>query len=129
MASQTQSNPSHTARQPADLWQKALATLDEDLKASLDFKKSTKRNILEKTLKTAEEKKQLCLRKRWKFKRNGKEVVVRDVLENIIKWLDHFKAVGDVGVQYDTAHASLPWAGVRFLLKVSSPRGFDLNIF
>jgi len=57
MASQTQSSLSHASSPPADLWQKALETLDEDLKASLDFKNSTKRNILEKTLKTAEEKK------------------------------------------------------------------------
>ncbi|MCJ1387016.1 hypothetical protein MMC17_010145 [Xylographa soralifera] len=98
--------------QPVDLWQRALATLDDDLKASLDFKNSTKRDFLEKTLKTVEEKRQLCLRKRWKFKRNGKEVVVRDILEKIIRWLDHFKAIGDVAAQYEPAHAALPWAGV-----------------
>ena len=119
-SSLAQSSSPQTGIQPVDLWQKALATLDDDLKACLDFKNSTKRDILEKTLKTAEEKRQLCLRKRWKFKRNGKEVVVRDVLEKIIKWLDHFKAIGDLAAQYDPAHAALPWAGVRFLLKVSA---------
>ncbi|KAL8771405.1 MAG: hypothetical protein Q9209_003073 [Squamulea sp. 1 TL-2023] len=93
-------------------------TLDDDLKASLDFKNSTKRDILEKALKTAEEKKQISLKRRWKIKIKNKEVVVRDVLEKIINWLDHFKAIGDVAVQYDQAHAALPWAGVRFLLKV-----------
>jgi hypothetical protein len=29
-----------------------------------------------------------------------------------------FKQVGDVAVQYDPAHAALPWAGIRFLLQV-----------
>jgi len=29
-----------------------------------------------------------------------------------------FKAVGDMAMQYDPAHASLTWAGVRFLLRV-----------
>ncbi|KAL8787748.1 MAG: hypothetical protein Q9213_002068 [Squamulea squamosa] len=101
------------------MWQRALATLDDDLKASLDFKNSTKRDILEKTLKTAEEKKRISLKRRWKININNKEVVIRDVLEKIIKWLDHFKAIGDVAVQYDQAHAALPWAGVRFLLKVA----------
>lgn len=133
MASQTQLSPSQpspgqstapqaissqSGTQPVDLWQKALATLDDELKARLDFKNSTKRDILEKTLKTAEERRQLCLRKRWKVKRNGEEVVVRDVLEKIIRWLNHFKAIGDLAAQYDPAHAALPWAGVRFLLKV-----------
>ncbi|KAL8724372.1 MAG: hypothetical protein Q9166_007983 [cf. Caloplaca sp. 2 TL-2023] len=114
-----QSSSDQQLIQSMDLWQKALATLDDDLKASLDFKNSTKRDILEKTLKTAEEKKQISLKRRWKIKINNKEVVVRDVLEKIIKWLDHFKAIGDVAVQYDQAHAALPWAGVRFLLKVA----------
>ena len=50
--------------QLVDLWQRALATLDEECKASLNFNTSTKRNILEKTLKAAEEKKKLCLRRR-----------------------------------------------------------------
>lgn len=101
-----------------DLWQNALATLDGELKAKLDFNKSSKHDIIKRTLKTAEEKKQQCLKKRWKFERDGKQIVIRDVLEKIIKWLDTFKAVGDVAVQYDPSHASLPWAGVRFLLQV-----------
>ncbi|KAL8925651.1 MAG: hypothetical protein Q9208_003334 [Pyrenodesmia sp. 3 TL-2023] len=115
----TQSSSPHTGVQRTDLWQKALATLDDDFKAKLDFKNSTKRDILEKTLKTAEEKKQICLKRRWKLKVNGKEIIIRDVLEKLIRWLDHFKAIGDVAVQYDQAHAALPWAGVRFLLKVA----------
>lgn len=102
-----------------NLWQKALETLDEDLRASLDFDRDGKLDILKKTLRTAEQKKQICLRKRLKFKKGGKEVVVRDVLEKIIRWVEYFKVVGDVAVQYDPIHASLPWAGVRFLLKVS----------
>ena len=105
--------------QNLDVWQKALATLDDDLRASLNFKSSTKRDILNKTLKVAEEKRQLCLRRRWKVNRKGKELVLRDVLEKIIKWLNHCKNIGDKVVQYDPGHAALPWAGVRFLLMVS----------
>ena len=47
-------------------------------------------------------------------------MVLRDILEKIIAWLDKFTAVGDVAAQYDPAHASLAWAGVRFLLQVST---------
>jgi hypothetical protein len=35
-----------------------------------------------------------------------------------MKWVSKFKAVGDMAVQYDPAHAALPWAGVRVLLQV-----------
>lgn len=120
MELQTQLVQPQSRPQPQNLWQKALETLDDDLKASLDFKKSTKHNILATVLKTAEEKKQLCLKKRWKFKKpNGEEVVLRDVVEKIIVWLEKFKSIGDVAVQYDPSHCSLPWAGVRFLLQVS----------
>ncbi|KAL8992531.1 MAG: hypothetical protein Q9169_007030 [Polycauliona sp. 2 TL-2023] len=116
----SQSSLTQQRTQSVDLWQKALTTLDDDLRASLDFKNSTKRDILEKTLRTAQEKKQLSLKRRWKVKIKGKELIVRDILEKIIKWLDHFKAIGDIAVQYDQAHAALPWAGVRFLLQASA---------
>lgn len=41
------------------------------------------------------------------------------------RWIDHFKEVVDVAVQYDPVHAALPWAGVRFLLQVHSRRYMD----
>lgn len=118
MALQTQQLSS--TEQSENLWQKALDTLDEDTKNYLDYQNAVKRDVLAALLRTAREKKSLCLRKRWKFKKsNGQEVVLRDVVEKIIIWLDKFKAVGDMAMQYDPAHASLAWAGVRFLLRVS----------
>ena len=113
----------HTRAQtesPADnLWRKALDSLDGDLRVGLDFKNSTKKDIITKTLSTAEEKRQLCLRKRWKLNIGSKEIILRDVLEKIIRWLNHFKALGDVAAQSDAGHAALPWAAVRFILMVS----------
>ena len=95
-------------------------TLDEDTKRYLDYQNAPKRDVVAALLRTAQEKKLLCLQKRWKFKKsNGQEIILRDVMEKIITWLDKFKAIGDIAMQYDTAHASLPWAGVRFLLRVS----------
>lgn len=121
MLSQVQRTPALQGHQSHNLWQEALASLDDELKATLNFRQADKRNILDAAIKAAQEKKQLCLQKGWKFKRpNGDEVVLRDVCEKIIAWLDKFKAVGDVAVQYDPAHASLAWAGVRFLLQVST---------
>lgn len=36
----------------------------------------------------------------------------------IVFWLSKFKDVGDIAVNFDPVHASLPWAGIRFLLQV-----------
>lgn len=47
-------------------------------------------------------------------------MILRDVLDKIVRWIDIFKQVGDVAVQYDPAHAALPWAGIRFILQVYS---------
>lgn len=59
------------------------------------------------------------MQKRWKYtKRNGEVVIPRDVFEEIMKWVSKFNAVGDMAVQYDPAHAALPWAGVGLLLEV-----------
>jgi hypothetical protein len=35
-----------------------------------------------------------------------------------LAWLDKFKQVGDVAVNFDPHHAALPWAGVRLMLEV-----------
>lgn len=58
--------------------------------------------------------------RRWKYHRkNGDKVILRDVLEKIVAWVDKFKQIGDTIVQYDPTHAALPWAAVRFFLQVS----------
>lgn len=49
---------------------------------------------------------------------NGRQIILRDVAEKIIVWIDRFKQVGDIAVNFDPVHASLPWAGIRFLLEV-----------
>jgi hypothetical protein len=43
-------------------------------------------------LKEIEAKRDLAVRKRWKFKKpNGDVVVVRDVLEKTARWINRFK--------------------------------------
>ena len=77
-------------------------------------------DIVDSVLKEAETKKIECLRKRWKFKRkNGDELILRDVFEKMANWVQKFKEVGDVAASFDPVHAALPWAAVRFLLQVS----------
>ena len=63
-----------------------------------------------------------CIKKRWRFKKpgcNGETVVLRDIFHKMIVWIDMFKQIGDTAVQYDPAHATLPWAGVRFILQIA----------
>ncbi|KAL8645974.1 MAG: hypothetical protein Q9210_006409 [Variospora velana] len=104
----------------AELWTKAVGTLSDEDKQSIDFSRVDKPAILSDVLHAADQKKQTCMQKRWKFtKKNGEIVIIRDVCEKLIKWVNKFKEVGDVAVQYDPAHASLPWAAVRFFLQLS----------
>ncbi|KAF7556665.1 hypothetical protein G7Z17_g1205 [Cylindrodendrum hubeiense] len=102
------------------LWNRAFDSLSNDLKSSLNQAATHKRDILAAVLKVAEDKREISLRRRWKFKgRNNETVVIRDVLEKIAKWVDCFKAIGDVAVQFDASAASLPWAAMRFLLQIT----------
>lgn len=101
-----------------DLWAKAVASLSDEDRQNIDSSRTDKLAILNDLLATVEAKKKICIEKRWKYKTKDGEVVIRDKLEKVVKWVDKFKGVGDVAVQYDPAHASLAWAGVRFVLQV-----------
>ena len=46
--------------------------------------------------------------------------MIRAMLAKVIDWIDKFREVGDLAIQYDPGHAALPWAAVRFLLQVVS---------
>ncbi len=65
-----------------------------------------------------------CEERRWKFTFRGRELILRDMAAKVLAWLDVFKQVGDVAVNHDPQHLALPWAGVRFLLAVSSSTSF-----
>ena len=51
-------------------------------------------------------------------RKSGETIIFVDLFGKIVKWIDHFKQVGDMAVQYDPVHAALLWAGIRFLLQV-----------
>ena len=85
----------------------------------IDFNDPDRIAVLEGSLALAEDKKRQCLTKRWKVRRShGQNLILRDVFGKIIVWVQKFKEIGDISVQYDSAHATLPWAGVRLLLEV-----------
>jgi hypothetical protein len=102
------------------LWISALAKLSADDRLRLNFGQTNRRLILEDLNKILIQKQQLCLDKRWKFVNGrGQTVIVRDLFEKISHYVRKFTDIVDIAVQYDPAHAALPWAAVRFFLQVS----------
>ena len=109
-----------------DLWALALSILSEAEKKAIDFDQSDKLAVITNLLGAVKISEQKCISEQWQYKRkNGKSerVVLRDTFSNLVKWIQRFRDIGDIAVQYDPVHATLPWAGVRFLLEVS----FSLN--
>lgn len=102
-----------------DLWARAAAELPDDDRRHINFSQPDKLNVLAELHAEAERSKQKSIDSRWKYtRRSGETVIIRDVFEKIVRWIDVFKQVGDVVVQYDPMHAALPWAGIRFVLQV-----------
>ncbi|KAI5792038.1 hypothetical protein FPQ18DRAFT_291967, partial [Pyronema domesticum] len=56
--------------------------------------------------------------KPWKIEIKGETIVLSDIAMKLLGWMDRFKEIGDIIVQFDPVHAALPWAGFRFILKV-----------
>ncbi|KAF2733226.1 hypothetical protein EJ04DRAFT_553481 [Polyplosphaeria fusca] len=103
-----------------DLWARAATGLSDNDKRNINFNRRDKLNILAELHATAEQSRQRSIESRWKYTRkNGEVVIIRDVFEKIVRWIDMFKQVGDAAVRYDPANASLPWAGIRFLLQIA----------
>ena len=90
---------------------------DED-KQNFNVDREDKLAILDDVLAAVNDRKRLCIEKQWKYKKGNQEVVIRDQLEKVVVWVNKFKEIGDVAVQYDPGHASLPWAGIRSILQV-----------
>ncbi|KAK2804368.1 hypothetical protein FQN50_006659 [Emmonsiellopsis sp. PD_5] len=104
---------------PTSPWQAAYDRLNPKLKASLVGLTGSRLNVLSAVLDEAERKKKLCLQKRWKIRLHGQTIILRDVFDKIIVWVNEYKSIGDVAMQYDAHIAALPWAGVRFLLQAA----------
>ncbi|KAF9891898.1 hypothetical protein FE257_002861 [Aspergillus nanangensis] len=103
-----------------DLWTAAVASLSDEDRSHIDFQRPKKLEVLSDLLHLTNKEIERVENSRFCYKRkNGENVIVKDLFAKIVKWIDHFKQVGDVAVQYDPMHASLPWAGIRFLLEVA----------
>lgn len=95
----------------------AASKLKEKEKACVELKPSDNINDV---LESLEKRKQEFIDKQWTVLggRNRNAIVLRDIFTKVAVWINKFMTVGDIAVQYDPGHAALPWALIRFLLKV-----------
>jgi hypothetical protein len=108
-----------------DLWSKALQKLSEQDRASIlglmppsGGGVGSGAAMLDELCGLVLKQKEKCDEKSWKFNFNGQQVILRDVAQKIFYWLQKFKEVGDVAINFDPVHAALPWAAFRFVLQV-----------
>lgn len=105
-----------------DLWTSALSRLSEPDRQNVTFGGQGHIVVLAELQRLTEESREQCIKKRWRLKwpgRGGEIIVIRDLFSKIVGWIVRFREIGDIVVQYDPAHAALPWAGVRFLLQIA----------
>lgn len=108
------------SKDSSDLWAAALRTLDEGDRNLVTFDGQHKLEVLSDLGQLVTSARKKSIEKRWRFHRPGSRqtVILHDLFSKIVVWIDRFKAIGDIVVQYDPVHAALPWAGIRFLLQV-----------
>lgn len=103
-----------------NLWAIAVGKVGDNNKAQLDIYRTEKIAVLDDILSLVKVKQNICLQKRWKFKkRSGESLVFRDLIDKIAIQVGKFVKVGDAAAQHDPTHAALPWAAVRFLLQIT----------
>ena len=105
-----------------DLWASALSRLSETDRQNVTFGGQGHIVVLTELQRLTEDSRDKCIKNRWRLKRpghGGETIVIRDLFSKIVGWIVRFKEIGDIVVQYDPAHAALPWAGVRFLLQIA----------
>ena len=109
-----------------NLWEVALSKLPEkeqkELQSGLNSQRSFEINVLTTTV---DQLQQQVLSERWQVKLGHRELNFYPVLDSIVSWVKKFIAIGDIAVQYDPAHAALPWAALRLVLQVHTSILFD----
>ena len=103
-------------------WHKAWESLKKEdaNEIKLDPTRTDYLDILQDIHNLATKKKEVCIQKACKYKKNnGTTVIIRDLFEKILIWVNKVKDIGDIIVSYDPGHAALPWAAVRLLLTIA----------
>ncbi|KAK2732411.1 hypothetical protein FQN57_002913 [Myotisia sp. PD_48] len=108
------------------LWQNALEKLSEEEREIINEHtvsggfEAHGGSPADSLLEGLKEKQKLCDDKAWKFSFNGKIIVLRDVAEKVIVWVDRFKAVGNLVATAEPVTVGLPWAGIQLLLQTAT---------
>ncbi|TGO16238.1 hypothetical protein BTUL_0030g00230 [Botrytis tulipae] len=103
-----------------DLWNEALKQVQFTNTSALVAAGLERRQILVEILDLVQKQELKAQERKWKWKRkNGQVIIIRDIFVKLAIWMEKFKSIGDIVVQYDPIHASLPWAVVRFLLQAA----------
>ncbi|KAF8415382.1 hypothetical protein EV426DRAFT_515956, partial [Tirmania nivea] len=105
---------------PQAIWEEALSSpkiSEEDRKVLKESISSDSDSILRAVTTTLRE----IDKRRWvnySYTWNGRTYKIFGLLNNVTTWVDRFKSIGDIIVQFDPIHSALPWAAVRMLLQV-----------
>jgi hypothetical protein len=73
---------------------------------------------LDATYRAAENKRKDYENKAFVWTVRGRKIELRVLANNVVKFIDKFKDVGDLLSSLDPIHAGLPWAGIKILLEV-----------
>ncbi|KAF8540426.1 hypothetical protein BDD12DRAFT_804550 [Trichophaea hybrida] len=91
------------------LWKAAFEKLTEKDKQMFPSVSIGQPDYPTALLNSMRKSRDLCKKNQWKSKFRGEVIIIRDLAEKVINWLKKFKTVGDMAIQYDTAHAAIPW--------------------
>ncbi|RPB14650.1 hypothetical protein P167DRAFT_604081 [Morchella conica CCBAS932] len=109
--------PSKPPNKPSP-WEKAIQRLPAQSQKEFDFHNSDGLlKVLDDVLKATETARETCREKMWKVKWKGKYIVLRDIADKTIEWVNKFKTLGNIIAQGDPVHAAIPWVPVRYLIE------------
>ncbi|KAF8542721.1 hypothetical protein BDD12DRAFT_907784 [Trichophaea hybrida] len=80
-------------------------------------------SVLERLIESTIKKKRQCEEEAWTYTWQGKTIKLSETFDSIFVWVEKFKQIGDIIVQYDPAHSALLWADFRVAVSDSQKRG------
>jgi hypothetical protein len=106
------------------LWEQAAEALSPTDRGNLSFEATGDLDIIKQVLNATITRRDDVLKKRWTFtKKDGKVIILRDLTDKIIGYVQKFQAAADFLVGLDASgHAALPWAGIKFFISVCAAR-------
>jgi hypothetical protein len=91
-----------------DLWSEAVKLLRPDDDEQIRLQTADKLTVLDEVLTAAKEKREQCKDRQWKYKKSdGSVIVLRDVFDKMVKWLNKLEKIGDFVAQLDSVHLAL----------------------